>query len=108
MRDIIRVVTSPYAEPQVKRSMELLQEYLTEDQWESFTRKGYFELRGSDGATYRIFATGGANVQHLTTGRMLWVIFDYLENAPIGDLWLAQKLFLENDAPGFIRISCTW
>lgn len=107
-----------------RKARDLLLAHLTPEQRHTFLHKrpGYFDVLGADGKTYRVYKTmnrcanAERNIRPLvyTPGHKepseaygFWVHFysPYIE-APIEDLLLAQKLWLETKPQIIARLSC--
>ncbi|EAQ34347.1 hypothetical protein NB311A_13876 [Nitrobacter sp. Nb-311A] len=81
------------------RSLRLLREWLSPVQRMQFTKKGYFEVVGSDtGRQYRIYPGTMSNICEVDEkGRpRLGLCFRTMGDLPMGDVMLAQKIALEN------------
>ncbi|WP_366071746.1 hypothetical protein [Nitrobacter sp.] len=79
--------------------MRLLREWLSPVQRMQFTKKGYFEVVGSDtGRQYRIYPGTMSNICEVDEkGRpRLGLCFRTMGDLPMGDVMLAQKIALEN------------
>jgi hypothetical protein len=93
-----------------KKAHLLLQRCLSERQQQEMTGNHWFDVTGSAGGVYRIHATSTTgNIQCLTgacSGRRLCVLpGGYGTGLPAEDVWLAQKLCLESDEPGLLRVA---
>lgn len=63
---------------------------------------------GSDGSPFWLFAAYGNNMLDLQANVAYGVEWFPLDGLPpIGDLWAAQKLFVETNAPGYRALGCT-
>jgi hypothetical protein len=89
-----------------QRALDLLFSYLTERQQVDCNREGYFEMKGSDGHTYRIHTnTYSGNVVRMTPPgrRKSFCCYPNATHLPLADLILGQYLALTTDAARFVR-----
>lgn len=67
-------------------------------------------VEGSDGRPFWLFAMLGNNVLALKENHAYGIRWRYTAGnpnyPPIADLWAAQKLFIEADAPGLRKVGC--
>jgi hypothetical protein len=82
-----------------ERAMGLLKSWLADGEWESLERHGYFEVVGSAGGRFRLYAKDCFGVRKLRPGKLLGDAYCVVpEGAPaLGDILLAQKIALETD-----------
>ena len=112
-RRIFRIVwerfrdAGPAREPE-RRSLNLMQSWLSDAQREQFDSRGYFEVIGSHtGRRYRIRAGTSTNIVELDSlGRSVagWC-FVPADSLPTGDVMLAQKIALENDEESALQVA---
>lgn len=80
------------------RSLALLREHLSREQCDQFNRHSYFDIVGSEsGNRYRIHYARTANIDEYGQDNRhvrSWC-FHPVDNLPIGDVLLAQKIALE-------------
>lgn len=97
----------------IERAEGLLLQYLSKEQKETFRRARYFDVIGCSTKTrYRIHCKPGvisANIHVMEpSGRVTHRLCAHLpgrHQAPAGDHWLMQKLFLETDEFEVLRIA---
>lgn len=118
-RDLVQLTPAPelarcaenQAEERKKaheRSMELLNEHLSEAQRKEFAETGNFTVIGSDGGHYRIRSRVPAyNVQELTRNGAYArdLCFTPDQSLPEGDRLLTQKIYLESDERATRRVA---
>lgn len=95
------------AEEVKERSLTLLRSILTPEQLEEFERRHRFTVVGSSGRRYRIKCAGQqGNVEWLNSvGNVGGAVCAHPSYVPDGDAWIAQKLALETDDEGFLRVA---
>ena len=97
----------PAREPE-RRSLKLMQRWLSDAQREQFDTRGYFDVIGSHTRRrYRIRAGTSTNIVELDgVGRSIagWC-FVPAESLPTGDVMLAQKIALENDEESALKVA---
>jgi hypothetical protein len=99
---------SPSLFPEQKAN-ELLTSCLSQSQRLQYLAGGWFEVTGSAGGRYRIYCNArSTNVTALTghnRGRRLCALPRDGYTLPNADIWLAQKLAIESDEPGFLKVA---
>ena len=97
----------PAREPE-RRSLKLMQRWLSDAQREQFDTRGYFDVIGNHtGRRYRIRAGISTNIDELDSfGRSVagWC-FVPADSLPTGDVMLAQKIALENDEESALKVA---
>lgn len=95
-----------------KKALNLMKEWLTPRQLEQYEDEGCFDVKGSNGGRYRISNKGTTfNVRELrrtVLGRLLSgdkLCFQPAGVYSQGDVMLAQKIMLERDEPGALKIA---
>ena len=95
-----------------EKSLDLRKEWLTPRQLEQYEDAGCFDVKGSNGGRYRISNKGTTfNVRELrrtVLGRLLSgdkLCFQPAGVYSQGDVMLAQKIMLERDEPGALKIA---
>ena len=95
-----------------EKSLNLMKEWLTPRQLEQYEAEGCFDVKGSNGGRYRISNKGTTfNVRELrrtVLGRLLSgdkLCFQPAGVYSQGDVMLAQKIMLERDEPGALKIA---
>lgn len=95
-----------------EKSLNLMKEWLTPRQLEQYEDEGCFDVKGSNGGRYRISNKGTTfNVRELrrtVLGRLLSgdkLCFQPAGVYSQGDVMLAQKIMLERDEPGALKIA---
>lgn len=93
----------------IKRSLDLLREFLNEDQKVELTASGRFHVRGLDGHLYLIKMGHGHNVFRIEQGvpTMEYCLVAQ-GRVPVYDLMLTQKLLLETDPEKFFDTANIW
>jgi len=94
------------------KSLNLMKEWLAPRQLEQYEAEGCFDVKGSNGGRYRISNKGTTfNVRELrrtVLGRLLSgdkLCFQPAGVYSQGDVMLAQKIMLERDEPGALKIA---
>jgi hypothetical protein len=91
-----------------RRSLRLMQRWLSADQKEQFDAYGYFDVLGSHSCRrYRIRIGTSTNILELDGyGHSVagWC-FTPAGNLPTGDVMLAQKIALENDEQSALAVA---
>ena len=95
-----------------EKSLDLMKEWLTPRQLEQYEDEGCFDVKGSNGGRYRISNKGTTfNVRDLrrtVLGNLLpgdKLCFQPAGVYSQGDVMLAQKIMLERDEPGALKIA---
>ena len=95
-----------------EKSLDLMKEWLTPRQLEQYEDEGCFDVKGSNGGRYRISVAGTTfNVRELrrtVLGNLLpgdKLCFQPAGVYSQGDVMLAQKIMLERDEPGALKIA---
>lgn len=95
-----------------EKSLNLMKEWLTPRQLEQYEDEGCFDVKGSNGGRYRISNKGTTfNVRELrrtVLGNLLpgdKLCFQPAGVYSQGDVMLAQKIMLERDEPGALKIA---
>jgi hypothetical protein len=90
-----------------ERAMGLLKSWLTDGEWESLESCGYFEVVGSAGGRFRLYAKDCFGVRKLRPGKLLDDAYCVVpDGAPaLGDILLAQKIALETDEERTLQIA---
>ena len=95
-----------------KKALNLMKEWLTPRQLEQYEDEGCFDVKGSNGGRYRISNAGTTfNVRELrrtVLGKLLpgdKLCFQPAGVYSQGDVMLAQKIMLERDEPGALKIA---
>jgi hypothetical protein len=83
-----------------QRALALLWRYLSKAQREDLWHRHYFDVIGSDGRSYRLNAGTRVYNIHDLAGGVRYCAGP--PGVPMGDYLLAQKLWLEDDAPGLL------
>jgi hypothetical protein len=95
------------SEPE-RRSQRLLRDWLSDEQRSQYERYRYFDVVGChSGKRYRIRHGTASNITELdATGQPLfgWCFLPR-DNLPSGDVMLAQKIALETDELGVLKIA---
>lgn len=90
-----------------KKARDLLFRHLTKEQKYSLRANNYFTVVGQDGAEYQITMGSCQNIYSMVNGerygRFCFVPVD--TKIPTNDSILAQKLMLEHDIEGFMRVA---
>jgi hypothetical protein len=92
----------PAASPR-QRALALLWRFLSKAQREDLWHRHYFDVVGSDGRRYRLNAASRVYNIHDLAGGMRYCAGP--AGVPMGDYLLAQKLWLEDDAPGLLWVA---
>ena len=90
------------------KANDLLRSFLTETQRNDWDGKGWFEVKGSDGNTYRLSIPG----EYWCTVQRVWPLglrlkrrcIQSCERLPASDVILAAKLWIEANEVEFLRI----
>lgn len=91
------------------RALRLLRQFLTSEQAQELDAHGHIHVTGQDRLTYRIVLKGHHNVFLIRDGRAVEEFCVVSRDSlPLHDLMLAQKLMLETDLQGFMRIANRW
>jgi hypothetical protein len=93
-----------------ERAEKLLREALSKEQHKHLKEKGFFELVVHDSKkkatrTYRIHQGTHGNVRLVEGGREVTRYCGQPVGVPVEDAMLAQKLMLETDEEGFLRVA---
>ena len=95
-----------------KKALNLMKEWLAPRQLEQYEAEGCFDVKGSNGGRYRISNAGTTfNVRELrrtVLGNLLpgdKLCFQPAGVYSQGDVMLAQKIMLERDEPGALKIA---
>jgi hypothetical protein len=97
----------PAREPE-RRSLKLMQGWLSDAQREQFDTRGYFDVIGSHtGRRYRIRTGTSTNIVELDSFRRSVAGWCFVPagNLPTGDVMLAQKIALENDEESALKLA---
>jgi hypothetical protein len=90
------------------RGLQLMNEWLSPQQLESYQRDGFFEVIGCDtGTLYRVHHGRQTNIEEIdNSGRRVakWC-FVPLGNLVAGDVMLAQKIALENNERSALAVA---
>ncbi len=99
-----------YDETAKNKAMSLLKSVLDDQQIKDLESNSYFFLVGSAGNRYKINASYMiGNVEEIDDDGMVAKYCAHPMNVPIGDVILAQKVWLETDEEGFKRVAnCHW
>ena len=85
-------------EARKERSLALLDMWLSPEQRQSFERDGWFTVKGNaTGTVYRLLNTTVFNVQPENESSLRYCVQPKGCSSTIGDLLLAQKIWLETD-----------
>ena len=88
------------------RAMELLRNWLTDEQRESLQKFQHFYVKGSAGGTYRLEMKYSFGIRALRGGTLANAYCVVPDGAPsLGDILLAQKISLETDEPGTLAVA---
>ena len=86
-----------------QRALALLWRFLSKGQREDLWHRHYFDVIGSDGRSYRLNAGTRVYNIHDLAGGVRYCAGPV--GVPMGDYLLAQKLWLEDDAPGLLWVA---
>jgi hypothetical protein len=86
-----------------QRALALLWRFLSNPQRADLWRRQYFDVTGSDGRCYRLNAATRVYNIHDLAGGMRYCAGP--AGVPMGDFLLAQKLWLEDDAPALLWVA---
>ena len=86
-----------------QRALALLWRFLSKAQREDLWHRRHFDVIGSDGRRYRLGAGSRVYNIHDLAGGMRYCAGP--AGVPMGDYLLAQKLWLEDDAPGLLWVA---
>jgi hypothetical protein len=99
---------TPVAPPRLRgpelRARRLLLRHLSPAQRQTWKRHRWFEVAGQ-GCVYRIHEGRAMNVKQLRPGQPVATLCAFPRGVPMGDVLLAQKLMLETDEAGFLRVA---
>jgi hypothetical protein len=88
--------------PASRRSRALLAGCLTARQRRQWRWRGWFEVTGSAGGTYRVYTHARQlNIRQVRAGIPGARFCLWLRDVPVADSWLAQKLLIEADERRF-------
>jgi hypothetical protein len=99
-----------YLRPNLReqRGLNLLREWLSQEQLAQYDAHGYFEVTGCHtGKRYRIRHGNGANIIELDDAAMPRTGWCFVPRDPLvaGDVMLAQKIALETDERGALAVA---
>lgn len=109
-QEYLREWSAPDDQPGAhSKSIALLKGWLSPDQLAQFDKDGFFEVTGSkSGKRYRIRQGRAQNVFRLEDDREmhgLCFVPDPLRTRAVGDVMLAQKIALETDEAGALKVA---
>lgn len=92
-------------ESHARKSKELLREWLSPSQLAEFDNIGCFQVNGSDGGKFRITPAAYYNVMWCSPDGVKLLCFTPYGMLPRHDCMLAQKIALETDEIGVLRMA---